>query len=384
MCGIVGYVGARPALGIVLDGLRRLEYRGYDSAGVAVIADGELLHRASGPASSPTWRRRSPSRATAAGPGRHRHRTDRHRAHPLGHPRRPDRPQRAPAPLGRRPGRGHPQRHHRELRQAARRARGRRRRVRQRHRHRVRRAPARGRVALPPRRVTATPATLRRRRREVLAEAMRRSAAGWRARSPCSPSTRDAPGVVVGARRNSPLVVGRGDGENFLASDVSAFIEHTREAVELGQDQVVADHRRRHRDHRLRRQARRRARTSTSTGTRRAAEKGGYDYFMLKEIAEQPQAVADTLLGRLTDSGEIVLDEVRLTDQDLRDVDKIFIVACGTAYHAGHGRQVRHRALDPHPVRGRAGQRVPLPRPGARPVHAGRGDLASPARRWTP
>ena len=91
----------------------------------------------------------------------------------------------------------------------------------------------------------------------------------------------------------------------------------------------------RHRDHRLRRQRRPSARTSTSTGTPRAAEKGGYDYFMLKEIAEQPRAVADTLLGRLTETGEIMLDEVRLTDQDLRDVDKIFIVACGTAYHAG-------------------------------------------------
>jgi glucosamine--fructose-6-phosphate aminotransferase (isomerizing) len=139
---------------------------------------------------------------------------------------------------------------------------------------------------------------------------------------------------VVGARRNSPLVVGRGDGENFLASDVSAFIEHTREAVELGQDQVV---------------------TITPTGIEitdfdgqpavgkdfhitwdaSAAEKGGHEFFMLKEIAEQPRAVAETLLGRLTETGEIMLDEVRLTDQDLRNVDKVFIVACGTAYHAG-------------------------------------------------
>src|SRR5205814_568005 len=110
------------------------------------------------------------------------------------------------------------------------------------------------------------------------------------------------PGVVVGARRNSPLVVGRGEGENYLASDVSAFIEHTREAVELGQDQVVLitpD-----------------AVTITdflgqpATGRdfhidwdASAAEKGGYEHFMLKEIAEQPRAVADTLLGRLTDSG---------------------------------------------------------------------------------
>ena len=143
-----------------------------------------------------------------------------------------------------------------------------------------------------------------------------------------------APGVVVGARRNSPLVVGRGAGENFLASDVSAFIEHTREAVELGQDQVVA---------------------ITADGIditdfdgnaavgkdfhidwdARAAAKDGHEFFMVKEIAEQPRAVADTLLGRLTETGDIMLDEVRLTDQDLRDVDKIFIVACGTAYHAG-------------------------------------------------
>ena len=123
-------------------------------------------------------------------------------------------------------------------------------------------------------------------------------------------------------------------GENFLASDVSAFIEHTREAVELGQDQVVlitpdgieitdflgqpAEGKEFHID-----------------WDASAAEKGGYDYFMLKEIAEQPQAIADTLLGRLSERGDIVLDEVRLTDQDLRDVDKVFIIACGTAYHAG-------------------------------------------------
>jgi glucosamine--fructose-6-phosphate aminotransferase (isomerizing) len=143
-----------------------------------------------------------------------------------------------------------------------------------------------------------------------------------------------APGVVVGARRDSPLVVGLGPGENYLASDVSAFIAQTREAVELGQDQVVTIT----------------ARTVEITDfdgapaagrayhidwDASAAEKGGYDYFMLKEIAEQPRAVADTLRGRFTGGGEIALDEVRLTDQDLRDVDKIFVVACGTAYHAG-------------------------------------------------
>ncbi|KOX16941.1 glutamine amidotransferase [Nocardiopsis sp. NRRL B-16309] len=142
------------------------------------------------------------------------------------------------------------------------------------------------------------------------------------------------PGLVVAARRNSPLVVGRGEGENFLASDVAAFIAHTREAVELGQDQVVelradsvvvtdydgnpVDVREYHVD-----------------WDASAAEKGGYEYFMLKEIVEQPQAVADTLLGRVTVDGQLTLDEMRLTPQELRSVEKIVIIACGTSYHAG-------------------------------------------------
>jgi glutamine---fructose-6-phosphate transaminase (isomerizing) len=144
----------------------------------------------------------------------------------------------------------------------------------------------------------------------------------------------DDPGTIVAARRSTPLVLGVGDGEMFLGSDVAAFIEYTSHAVELGQDQAVV---------------------ITADGYRitdfygedvddyrefdidwdlSAAEKGGYDYFMLKEIAEQPVAVANTLLGHFVD-GRIVLDEQRLSDQDLREVDKVFVVACGTAYHSG-------------------------------------------------
>ena len=141
------------------------------------------------------------------------------------------------------------------------------------------------------------------------------------------------PGVVVGARRNSPLVVGRGEGENFLGSDVSAFIDYTRNAIELGQDQVVtitpedivvtdfdgqpAETAEYHVDWDV-----------------SAAEKGGYDWFMLKEIAEQPQAVADTLLGRYTTDGQLQLDEMRLSDGELREVDKIIVLACGTSFYA--------------------------------------------------
>ncbi len=143
------------------------------------------------------------------------------------------------------------------------------------------------------------------------------------------------PGLVVGARRNSPLVVGKGDGENFLASDVVAFIEHTRDAIELGQDQIVTI-------------------TADSIDIidfegnpattkefhvdwdSAAAEKGGYKWFMLKEIDEQPSAIADTLLGRFSADGRLQLDESRISDEELREIEKIIIVACGTASYAGY------------------------------------------------
>ncbi|MEO8851073.1 MAG: glutamine--fructose-6-phosphate transaminase (isomerizing) [Allobranchiibius sp.] len=144
----------------------------------------------------------------------------------------------------------------------------------------------------------------------------------------------DHPGVVVGARRNSPLVVGLGDGENFMGSDVAAFIGYTREALELEQDQIVTI-------------------TPDSVAVigfdgepaegkafhvswdAAAAEKGGYATFMEKEIHDQPQAVADTLLGRTDESGRLVLDEMRIPEEKLQAVDRITIVACGTAAYAG-------------------------------------------------
>ncbi len=141
------------------------------------------------------------------------------------------------------------------------------------------------------------------------------------------------PDVVVGARRNSPLVVGRGDGENFLGSDVAAFIEYTRDAVELGQDQVVAitcddivvtDF-----DGQPVQTTEYHVDWDVS-----AADKGGFDWYMLKEIDEQPKAVADTLLGRHNMSGLLQLDEMRLSDDELREVDKIIVIAAGTSMYA--------------------------------------------------
>lgn len=144
----------------------------------------------------------------------------------------------------------------------------------------------------------------------------------------------DQPGTVVGARHDSPLVVGLGEGENFLGSDVAAFIAHTREAMELDQDQIVT----------ITGDAVAvtdldgtpvEARRYTVDWDAAAAEKGGFASFMDKEIHDQPQAVADTLLGRTDRRGNLVLDEIRVDEAVLRRIDKIIVVACGTAAYAG-------------------------------------------------
>lgn len=143
----------------------------------------------------------------------------------------------------------------------------------------------------------------------------------------------DHPGTIVAGRRSTPLIVGVGEGEMFLGSDVAAFIDRTKNAVELGQDNAVVI-------------------TADSYDIYDfygnpvegkpftidwdldAAQKDGFDSFMMKEIHEQPAAVRDTLAGHF-DGRHIVLDEQRLSDEDLRGVEKVFVVACGSAYHSG-------------------------------------------------
>ena len=145
----------------------------------------------------------------------------------------------------------------------------------------------------------------------------------------------DEPGTVVGSRRNSPLVVGLGDGENFMGSDVAAFIAYTNRALELGQDQIVtitADSV----DVISFQGESVSAREFTVDWDASAAVKGGFDSFMDKEIHDQPKAVADTLLGRTNEKGELKLDELRIPVEMLRSIDKIIVVACGTAAYSGH------------------------------------------------
>lgn len=142
----------------------------------------------------------------------------------------------------------------------------------------------------------------------------------------------DHPGLVVGARRNSPLVIGLGEGENYLGSDVAAFVEHTRKALAIGQDQIVSitpDS----------------VTVTDFAGTpvepepfdvswdAAAAEKGGWSSFMAKEVAEQPEAVANTLRGRIQDS-QVVIPELDGLDELFVGINRVIITACGTASYA--------------------------------------------------
>jgi glutamine---fructose-6-phosphate transaminase (isomerizing) len=310
MCGIVGYAGQQQALPILLAGLRRLEYRGYDSAGVAVLDGGrvqvvrkagklEALERELGDEDALGG-------STGIGHTRwatHGAPTDRN-AHP--HLDCSGRvavihngiienfyPLRAELEAD-----GHALASQTDTECVA---------------HLVEAALADG-LAFP----AAVRAALRRLEGSFALAVLHQG----------------DPGVVVGAKRDLPLVAGRADGQTFVASDFAAFLDHTKDGVILEDDQVVVV-------------TPERLEVTDLDGNPvepyehhvdwdlSAAEKGGYDHFMLKEMHEQPLAIKQTLEGRTDPGGHLLLDELRMSEDELREVDKVFVVACGTAYHAG-------------------------------------------------
>ena len=314
MCGIVGYVGHRPACNVVIDALRRMEYRGYDSAGIALVdGNGKLtVRRRAGRLANLESAVAATTLTGTTGLGHTRWATHGRPTDRNAHPHRDATDKIAVVhngiienfPMLRREleAAGVEFASDTDTEVAV---------------HLVSQAYRHGETAGDF--VASVLAVLRRLEGHftlVFASA-------------------DEPGTIVAARRSTPLVLGIGDGEMFIGSDVAAFISHTRNAVELGQDQAVvitADSYRITDFHGNPDDAS--ARQFYIDWDLSAAEKGGYEYFMLKEIAEQPTAVADTLLGHFVD-GRIVLDEQRLSDQELREIDKVFVVACGTAYHSG-------------------------------------------------
>jgi len=310
MCGIVGYTGARSAVDPLIEGLRRLEYRGYDSAGIALGTPTSLfiekragklanLESALSPNIPTVHSGISHTRwATHGGP------TDRN-----AHPHVDNEGKLAVIHNG-------IIENYSELK-----------------------------VELESRGHTFSSDTdtesvahllsdLRKEHGGDLTQAMRAAVKLLRGSFTLLAVHADDPERIVGVRRNSPLVAGIGDGENFLASDVAAFIDYTKRAIELGQDEIV---------------------TITPetieiidldgksvapreyeiTWDAAAAQKGGFTHFMLKEIFEQPKAVADTLIGRLSDNNQILIDELHMSDAEIAALKKIVVIACGTAYHAG-------------------------------------------------
>ncbi len=307
MCGIVGYTGKALALAPVLEGLRRLEYRGYDSAGIALVVS----------KGAPLWVEKRAGKLSNLESTLGASNPDAHSG--IGHTRWATHG--GPTDLN-----AHPHldnegklaiihngiiENYVELRELL---------------------ESRGHTFLSEtdsESVVHLLSDARKTHQGDLAAAMSEVCSQLRGSFTLLAIHADEPGRIVGARRNSPLVVGVGDGENFLASDVAAFISHTKRALELGQDEVVDIT----------------ANSITVTNLAgevlipreyeiswdaSAAERGGFPHFMLKEIYEQPKAIADTLIGRTSGLGAEIIGGI-----NLEGISKVVIIACGTAYHAG-------------------------------------------------
>ncbi|MFI5054009.1 MAG: glutamine--fructose-6-phosphate transaminase (isomerizing) [Acidimicrobiia bacterium] len=308
MCGIVGYVGAQQALPIVLEGLHRLEYRGYDSAGIAVCADHLRVVKRAG--------KLAELDAAVADA------TDLAGTTAIGHTRWATHG----APTGRN---AHPH------------------------------LDCDGGVAVIHNGIIENFQTLRSRLEKdghelvsdtdteciahlieerlrgglALADAVRATVRELEGAYAIVVVSRDHPDTIVAARVSSPLVVGLGDGETLLGSDISAVLARTITVIPVEEGQIV--------------EARAEGVVFTDFDGRamqpepiqvdwdvERAQKGGFDDFMLKEIHEQPGAIRDTLVGRVVD-GRLQMDELRIADDILREVSKVFVVACGTAFHSG-------------------------------------------------
>lgn len=310
MCGIVGYVGEQSAQQVLLAGLKHMEYRGYDSAGIALCADNSLVSykKAGKLANLTNLLAQSATPIAHSGIGHTRWATHGAPNDQNAHPHLDESNQIAIIHNG-------IIENFSSLRSDL------------------------TKVGVKFKSETDTEVVAHLLAKEMasessdLAAAMRNVCQKLRGAFTLVALSVKQPDLIVGARRNSPLVVGLGNGENFLASDVSAFISHTRNALELGQDQVVE----------ITKDSVRvtdfygnevQATPFTVTWDATAAEKGGFDLFMLKEIADQPKAISDTLLGRITQN-EIELPELSSIKSQLENVENILILACGTALHAG-------------------------------------------------
>ncbi len=308
MCGIVGYVGPKQATPILMDGLRRMEYRGYDSAGVAVLnGNGIKVRKAAGKLSMLVEKLRADSPVGTLGIGHTRWATHGAPTTPNAHP---------------------------HLDQSGR--------IAVIHNGIIENASG-IRKALEKRDHTFTSET----DTEVLAhligayyegnleQAVAAALGDVEGAYGIAVISADEPDVLVAARKGSPLLVGVGDGEYFVASDASAILEHTRSVVYLDDGEMAV----------LTRQGYR-VRNLTETRVEKSVnqiewdlattERGGFAHFMLKEIFEQPESLTNTLRGHLLEEeGTARLRGLNMTDEQLTRINRVIITACGTSWHAG-------------------------------------------------
>lgn len=306
MCGIVGYVGPKPALDVLIPGLEGLEYRGYDSAGVALMtADGMAVTKTAGRMSDLSKALADDPITGSMGIGHTRWATH---GPPTTENAHPHLDCTASVVVV----------HNGIVENWA-----------------ALRAELNGRSHnFSSDTDTEVLAHMLEERADMdLTDAVRDVMKVADGALAIAVMRTDDPGRIVAGRRSSPLVIGLGDGENYLASDIPAFLAHTKSVMTIEDDQVVdmtAD-----------------SVTITDLdgnpveGNEReiewdlaAAEKGGYPTFMLKEINEQPQAITDTLRGRIDADGWISFSEMEVDDRVVRMIDKVFVLACGTSYHA--------------------------------------------------
>jgi len=309
MCGIIGYIGPKDVVPVLIDGLRRLEYRGYDSAGVAVVRDGTVdLRRSAGKLSNLEDVIDSDPLTGEYGVGHTRWATHGRPTEENAHPHRDCTGKIVVVHNG-------IIENYLDLKLEL-----------QKQGHTF---------------VTETDTEIvahlveREMKDDGLENAVRRALMLMRGLFALVLISADDPGKIVTVRNGPPIVIGLGQGEFFVASDIPAILSHTRDVVFLGDEEMAV---------------------ITPTGvaftdffgrpvskaTQRVlwdpimAEKAGYKHFMLKEIFEQPTAARETILGRVSqDSGKVFLEEMRIGDDTLAAIDRVTILACGTSWHAG-------------------------------------------------
>ncbi|MBI4386421.1 MAG: glutamine--fructose-6-phosphate transaminase (isomerizing) [Elusimicrobia bacterium] len=323
MCGIIGYIGSRDATPILLEGLRRLEYRGYDSAGVAVLNGGAIhLRRSVGKLSSLTARVAQEPLQGRMGIGHTRWATHGRPCEENAHPHTDCSQKLVVIHNGivenylalrtELQERKHEFRSETDTEVVA---------------HLIEEklaAAARGRGSSAP--------DLR---EPAFFEAVRQAVSEMQGAYALAVLWAEAPGCLIAAKTASPLVVGLGEGEAFVASDVPAFMDYTRRAVFLEDGEIAVLGTEGSRFFRVDGKRVEKQPTQISWD-RTMAEKTGYRHFMLKEIHEQPQSVEDTLGGRLFPlTGGLLEKETGITEKYLRSISRVRIIACGTAYHAG-------------------------------------------------